>query len=175
MENILLMKRTKELEDFSKQQGFDKTLFLEDIAFIEGGTKKEILKKISQAKNKLTIYKASSEEMLRFVLEKTKVEMVFGMEDINIKDSTHYVRGGLDQISSKITVKQEKTIAFSFNEILNSKNRSRLLARMRLNIKLGRKYKMKTIFSNFTDSKMEIRSAKDLQSFWKVLEKERLW
>lgn len=175
MQNILLMKRTEEIKEFSKQLGFKETLFLENITIIEEKTKKELLKKINRAKNKLTIYKPSSEEMLRFVLEKSKIDAILGMENINLKDSMHYVRGGLDQISCKIAAEKGKIVAFSFNEILNSKNRSRLLARMRLNIKLCRKYKVKTIFSNFAKSRNEIRSAKDLEAFRKILEKEKLW
>lgn len=175
MQNILLMKKTKELEEFSKRLGFDETLFLEDIVFIEGGTKKEVLKKTNKADNRLIIYKLASEEMLRFALERTKIDIVFAMEDINPKDSMHYVRGGLDQISCKIASEKGKTIAFSFNEILNSRNRPKLLARMRLNIKLCNKYKVKILFSNFASSKAAMRSAKDLQAFKKALDKEKLW
>ena len=175
MQNILLMKKSKELEEFSSKLGFDKTLFLDDIVMIEGNNKKELLRKINKAGEKFIIFKPSSEEMLRFALERSKIDAIFGMEKINPKDSMHYVRGGLDQVSCRIAAKQGKMVAFSFNQIINSKNRAKLLARMRLNIKLCKKYKVKTLLSNFSTSIDGMRSAKDLQSLWKVLEKEKLW
>ena len=93
------------------------------------------------------------------------------METINPKDSVHFLRGGLDQITCRIAKNKGKTIAFSFFEILNSRNRDKLIARMKFNIKLCKKYKVKTLFANFSTKKMELRSAKDLKSFWTFLNK----
>ena len=172
MENYLLLKENKELLELSKKLGFTKTLFLDkDFVLIKADSKKELLREIGKAKGKLTIFKAESEEMLRFALEKTKVNMIYGMETINPKDSVHFVRGGLDQITCRIAKNKGKTIAFSFSEIFNSKNRSKLIARMKFNIKLCKKYKVKTLFTNFSKQKMEMRSAKDLKSFLAFLNK----
>ena len=109
--------------------------------------------------------------MLRFALEKTSVDIVMGMENINPRDSVHFVRGGLDQVTCKIAKERGKIIAFSFSDVLNSRDRGKLLARIMFNIKLCKKYKVKMLFSNFSTSLNEIRSAKDLQGFWKVLGK----
>ena len=47
--------------------------------------------------------------------------------------------------------------------------RAKLMNRIRFNLKLCRKYKVKTYFGNFAQQQFEMRSAKDLKSFWLVL------
>lgn len=168
MDNYLLMKDTAELRDLSKKLGFNRTHF---VKVIEGKSKKRLLANIKKSKmaGELAICRADSEESLRFALEKTSVDIVFGMEMVNPRDSVHFVRGGLDQITCKIAAENRKTIAFSFSDILTAKNRPGLMARMRLNIKLCRKYNVRMIFGNFSKAKNEMRSAKDLDVFFRVL------
>ncbi|MBT4805189.1 hypothetical protein HON71_03380, partial [Candidatus Woesearchaeota archaeon] len=108
-------------------------------------------------------------ELLRFALEKTKVDLIYGMETINPRDSVHFVRGGLDQITCRIAAEKGKIIAFSFSEILNAKNKDKIIARMKLNVKLCKKYRVKMYFSSFAKNENELRSAQDLFAFWKVL------
>lgn len=173
MDNIILTKYNKEIEQLSEKLGFTKTLFLEkDFVLIEAETKKQLLKQIDSTRKKklLTLFKPKTEELLRFALEKTKVDLVYGMELINPKDSVHFVRGGLDQVTCKIAADKCKVIAFSFSEILNSKNRDKLLARMKANIKICKKYKVKMLFSSFAKNEKELRSTQDLFAFWKVLD-----
>jgi RNase P/RNase MRP subunit p30 len=158
MNNFVLTKYSKEIEELSISLGWEKTLFLDrDFVFIETDNKKELLKKIREAKGRVTVFSPISEEMLRFALEKTKVDIVVGVEKIHPKDSLHYVRSGLDQVLCKIAHDQEKTIAFSFNDILNGKDRAKIMSRMKLNLKLCKKYKVKTIFSSFSKKKEELR------------------
>ena len=165
------MKQTKELEDLSKSLGFEKTLFLDDFTLVKASSKKDLLKQVKEAKNKkkISVFRAESEELFRFALEKTTIDIVFGQELINPKDSLHFPRGGLDQITCKIAKEKEKTIAFSFSDILGSGNKGRLLGRIRFNLQLCRKYKVKMLFSNFSEKKEELRSAKDLKSFLIIL------
>jgi len=169
MQNYLLLKETEEITELSKQLGFSSCKFL---GTIKGETKKQLLKETNSAKGVKT-YKPLSEDLLRFALEKTTVDIIYGMENINYKDSMHYVRGGLDQVTCKIAAERGKTIAFSFSEILNSSKRGQLLARMRLNIKLCQKYKVNIIFGNFSSSEKEMRSKEDLQAFLRMLSKEK--
>src|SRR3989344_7550661 len=173
--DIILIKKSDELVKLSKELGFPQAYFLEDIEHISGNNKKEILAKSKNAKKqgKFIIYQAFSEETLRFVLEKTEVNLVYGMENINESDSLHYPRGGLDQILCKIAVERDKIIAFSFNEILNSTKRSKLLNRIIFNLKLCGKYKVKTGLFNFAKQKEELRSKKDLEAFFRILNSDR--
>lgn len=171
MQNFALMQKSKELEEFSVSLGFEKTLFL-DADFVLVKSKQEMLK----PNKKLTIYEAESEkkeaeELLRFALEKSKVNIVFGLEKIHPRDSVHFVRGGLDQILCKIAAERGKTIGFSFSEVLNAEEPRKILKRMAFNIGLCRKYGVKMLFSTFARNKNEFRSARDLEAFFRVLGK----
>lgn len=173
MQNIVLLKKTKEIEELCLKLGYDQIIFLEELNLIETDNKKELLKKIKEAKKnkKLILLKPKTEELLRYALEKTEVDLIYGQETINPKDSVHFVRGGLDQITCKIAAQKGKTIAFSFSEILNSNDQGKLLARISFNLKLCQKYRVKVRFSSFAQSKEELRSAQDLESFMRVLKK----
>lgn len=175
MHNFLLMNKSKELEDLSTELGFEKTFFSgEDFIILDEDFKKNLLRNIDRNKQKLIIYRAKTDEMLRFALERTKVNMVMGMEQIHLRDSVHFVRGGLDQVLCKIAAEKGKIIVFSFSNLLNTVDKGKLMARMMLNIKLCKKYKVKMLFSTFAVSKMEMRSRNDLEAFWRVLGGERL-
>lgn len=178
MQNFVLMQKNKELEELSASLGFEKTLFL-DTDFVLVKSKQEMLKPGKKLPNtnsneKLIIYEAEpekkeAEELLRFALEKSKVNIVFGLEKIHPKDSVHFVRGGLDQILCKIAAERGKTIGFSFSEVLNAEEPKKILKRMAFNISLCRKYGVKMLFSTFARDKSEFRSAKDLEAFARVL------
>lgn len=172
MEDYLFMKKSTEMAKLSAELGFTKVHFLEnDFVVLKAKTPKELLNEIGNARSKKlkTVFKADSEEMLRFALEKSQIDMVYRMEQIHVKDSVHFVRGGLDQVLCAIAAEKGKIIAFSFSEILNSPEKGRLLARLMLNIKLCKKYKVQMIFCSFASSEMEMRSARDLQAFGRIL------
>ncbi|MEK6950313.1 MAG: hypothetical protein AABX13_01150 [Nanoarchaeota archaeon] len=172
MDNFLLMSKNEELERFSQQLGFSRTLFLDkDFTIITSNSAKEALKLIQQGKSKklLTIYRPPSEELLRYVLEKTPADLVLGTEHINPHDHLHYPRAGLDQVLCKIAAERGKVVAFSCSEILNAVNQPQLLRRMMFNLTLCQKYKVKMLFSTFARDKWEMRSAHDLLALWRVL------
>jgi RNase P/RNase MRP subunit p30 len=172
MDDYVFMKKSAEVEKLATELGFAKVYFLEsDFVVLKAKTQKELVKAIENARNKKmkTVYKADSEEMLRFALERSGVDMLYGMESIHPKDSLHYVRGGLDQVLCKIAAEKGKILAFCFSEMLNSTERGKLLARIMLNIKLCKKYKVAMILGSFAVSQEEMRSAKDLQALGRVL------
>jgi len=175
MDNIVLCKKSPELELFCRELGFSETLFLDEVELITENNPKLLCKKIEQAyhKKKVVIYKATTEALLRLVLERTAAEIVLGVEQINPEDSVHYVRGGLDQVLCKIAAEKGKIIAFSFAEILQSKDRSKLIGRMRFNLRLCQKYNVKPFFGNFSTDKMGLRSKKDLQAWERILLKQK--
>ena len=171
MDNVLLFPKTPDALTLSSELGFTQTLFAEDVVIITGSNKKEILAKAtsSKARGKKVIFIPSDEELLRYALERVPVDIILGVEQIHAKDSVHHVRGGLDQVLCTIAREQGKIIGFSFSSILNSENRVRLLARMRFNIELCKKYKVNIFFGNFSGDRWEIRGKKDLQAFGRVL------
>lgn len=167
-----MMKKSVEVEKLAAELGFAKVHFLDaDFVLLKGKTQKELLKEIDRARNRKlkTVFKANSEEMLRFSLEKSGVDIVYGLESIHPKDSLHYVRGGLDQVLCKLAAERGKILAFSFAEILNSPDREKLLARMMFNVKLCKKYKVEMILCSFAALPEEMRSVKDLQALGRIL------
>ncbi|MEK6937678.1 MAG: hypothetical protein AABX04_01400 [Nanoarchaeota archaeon] len=172
MENYLLLNHILELEELSKSLGFSKTLFLGQDIMIVKGNPREILNgcKEAQRQKQVTIYFAENEERLRFVLEKTSVNLVLGMEKIFHKDSPHYPKSGMDQILAKLAVATGKTMGFSFSELLNVKDKGKLMHRISFNLGLCKKYKVNFIFGNFSLRPEEMRSAADLEAIRRVLD-----
>lgn len=177
VDNYLLLRKSREAEELSKELGFDRTYFLDDDFILleenegNGFSKKVLLRKISSAKKKgkQVLVRVSREDILRFVLEKTAADMVLGAEGIHPHDSVHFLRSGLDQVLCKIAHDRRKIIAFSFSVILQAGNRGKLLARMKANVKLCRKYNVKILLSNFSRDLAEMRSVRELRAWGKVL------
>ena len=172
MDDYVFMKKNAEAEKLATELGFTKVNFIDsNFVILKGKTQKELLKEIESARDKKlkTVFRADSEEILRFALEKNGVDIIYGMESINPKDSLHFVRGALDQILCNIAAEKEKILAFSFAEILNSHDRAKVLARIMFNVKLCKKYKVPVMLCSFASSREEMRSAKDLQALGRVL------
>ena len=142
---------------------------LNNYVLLKLDNKKKLLQEIQANKKKglQVVFQPTTEEMLRFALEKTPVDMVVNVENLHPKDHTHYPRSGLDQVLAKIAAAKEKTVVFNFNDVLISTNRGKLIARMRLNIKLCKKYKVKMLLTDFSNQ----RTVADLTSFYRVLGK----
>ncbi|MBT3298655.1 hypothetical protein HN385_07020 [archaeon] len=163
------------MKDFGLDLGFTKTLISgKDFIILEADNKNKVRKDIDLAKKKgvLVIVNVKDEDTLRYLIEKTKVDIILGIEKINPKDNVHFVRGGLDQIVCKLAVKHEKIIGFSFYDILKSKpgfERAKLLNRIRFNLKLCKKFGVKIYFGNFSKSAMQMRAPKELRAILKVL------
>ncbi|MBI2151454.1 hypothetical protein HYU21_01865 [Candidatus Woesearchaeota archaeon] len=173
MDDLLLISKSEELQEFSSSLGFSKVFFVEDILLLEEKNNDLLAKKIRGGKNKkkIVICRPTSEEQLRFLFEKCTPDVVWGMERIHHSDSLHHLRGGLNQVLGPLAAKSNAVVAFSFSEVLNCNTRGSLLGRMRFNLKLCRKYKIKTLFCNLSNSKEEIRSKNDLEAWKRVLEK----
>lgn len=169
MKDIILVEK-KELQEKISKLEIKEALFLDDIVILKSETKGDLIKEIKSAKGKkFLIFKPKTEEMLRFALEKTNVNLVYGLEQINPKDSMHYLKAGLDQIIAKIAFENDKMIGFAFSEILNSKIQGRLLGRIRHNMKLCKKFKVNYILGSFATKESELRSRKDLDALKRIL------
>src|SRR3989338_2279223 len=169
MDNYCMGAVSDEITAKSKELGFENTYFLgKDFVIIVGENQKQVMAQIQQAKQKklLVFYRPTTEEMLRFVLERTLVNGVLGVEFIHPKNSLHYIRSGLDQVLCEIAAKKGKNVIFSFHDILIAENRPALLRRMAMNIELCKKYKLEMVWGTFCESAQELRSASDLKSLW---------
>ena len=78
---------------------------------------------------------------------------------------------GLNQVLCKLAYQNNVAIGFDFNYVLNSKDSEKpnILGRMKFNVKLCNKYKVKIYVCNSTSNKNEERGNSDLESFGRVL------
>ncbi|MBS3166262.1 hypothetical protein J4444_04020 [Candidatus Woesearchaeota archaeon] len=171
MDASLLIPKTEELVVLLKELGYNHASFDSEFKVIETSNKSELLKGIVDGKRnkKKIIFIPKDEELLRFAIEKTEVDMILGVERVHPKESLHYIRSGLDQVLCKLAAEKKKIIAFSFNDILNSGDRAKLISRMMINIIICRKYGVKVYFGLFSKNKEEVRSVSDLFALWRVL------
>ena len=105
----------------------------------------------------------------REIIEKSKVDMIFSFEDSVKKDFIHQRASGLNHILCKSAKENNVTIGFSLSLILNSKNKHVILGRMMQNIKMCKKFRVKTIIASFAEKPFEMRSVHDLRSLFEIL------
>ena len=126
---------------------------------------------IQSSKNKANLILAKSSDKNRFVLEKAKPDILFGLENHNQKDYIHHRASGLNQVLCKIAAQNNVIIAFSLNTLLNSdsKNKSIILGRIMQNIRLCRKYKVRIAIASFAKNPFQMRAPNDLKSLALIL------
>lgn len=124
---------------------------------------------INKAEKHAELILVQNSEKNREVLEKSKADLLFDLETQNKRDFIHHRASGLNHVLCNLANKNKKIIGFSFNSILNSKNRWQLLGRISQNIKLCRKYKVKTLIASFARNPFKMRSVSDLISLFVAL------
>ena len=148
----------------------------ENISLIQKETKiKLYLGLLSDAKNvskskkfcDIVLVEATGDDQVLF--ERIKPDIVYNLELAARKDSLHFRNSGLNQVLCRFAAENKIIVGFSFNSILNFKNRILLLGRIIQNIGLCRKYKIETCFASFAKMPYEMRAYHDLISFLIVL------
>lgn len=121
----------------------------------------------------LNIVKASSsEERNRKILSNLKIDIIYGFEEQEKKDSLHFRSSGLNQVILKLAQQNKIAIGFNFSTLLNCVDnfqRALLIGRIKQNVKFCRKYKVKMVVASFAKSRYEMRDAKDLLAFARVI------
>ncbi|HLC56673.1 MAG TPA: RNase P subunit p30 family protein [Candidatus Nanoarchaeia archaeon] len=118
-------------------------------------------------KGELNIIESNGDN--RKLLENKDLDVLVSPEKNAGKDFMHYRNSGLNQVLCEIARKNNMAIGFSFNEVLNSKERGKLLGRMMLNVRLCRKYKVKMLIGSFARNEFELRSFDSLITFGKII------
>jgi len=118
-------------------------------------------------KNVLITIKSSEND--REIIEKSKADLVFSLESTGKKDFMHQRGSGLNQVMCKLAKENNVAIGFSFSSILNSSKKYEILGRISQNIRLCRKYKVKTAIASFASKPYEMRAPRDLISLFVVL------
>jgi RNase P/RNase MRP subunit p30 len=129
-------------------------------------------KNIFKAKNltKFIFVDARDEtpQAVRALLEKKPPYCIYNLE-YQKHDFIHHKNSGLNQVLSNFLKENKIFLGMSFSFTLHSKYRAEILARMRQNIELARKFKFKTIVASFAETADDLRSPDDLKSLFFTL------
>lgn len=126
-------------------------------------------KDILKAKKLCNFVITQSTEKDQHTLEKLRPSLIYNLESSERRDKFHYKLSGLNQVLCNLAHKNNIIIGFSFSTLLNSKKRQVLLGRIIQNLKLCKKYKVKTLLASFAKKPFEMRSEKDLKSLKNIL------
>ncbi|MBS3132839.1 hypothetical protein J4470_01760 [Candidatus Woesearchaeota archaeon] len=105
-------------------------------------------------------------ESSRDVIAKYKPDIVYSLELSKRKDFAKTRNSGLDKATCQFANKNNVIVAFSFSSIINSKNLLQLLGRIKQNIMLCKKYRVKTAIASFASEPYGMRSPHDLKAFF---------
>jgi hypothetical protein len=94
-----------------------------------------------------------------------KADFVYGLELSQRKDFLHQRNSGLNHILAKQLHEKDIIVCFGLSYALDGT----ILGRMRQNVKLCRKYKVKMIYASLASDEYGLRSEHDLQYFAKAI------
>ncbi len=135
---------------------------------IQEKTFEKARKEIRKDNDKIIIFSSDDDDLNRKILEKENINILLLNQSAR-KDFMKQRNSGLNQVLAKIAKKKDIVIGINFDEIINSygKRKSQILARIKQNIKLCNKNKLKMNFI-FLDKKNN-RDIHDLKSLGLVL------
>ena len=137
------------LSKYAKDFGFSKIITLNEIKSVEG----------------------RDDNSIRKAFESKNTDLIYGIEKFRGKDKMNQKDSGLNQVLCKLANKNKIKIGFSFSDVLNSEGtrRAKILGRMIQNAMLCNKYKVDVVVGSFASNKYEMRMAKDLVAFGRLL------
>ncbi len=120
---------------------------MKETILIEENNFEKARKTINQNKEKQIIFSSDDDELNRKVLEKLDINILL-LKQSKRKDFQKQRNSGFNQVLAKIAKKNNIIIGINLDEIINSKekNKSDILARIKQNIKLCNKNKLKMEF-----------------------------
>jgi len=120
-------------------------------------------KKIKENKDKNIIFASDSDELNRKILEKEKIDILL-INQSKKKDFQKQRNSGFNHVLAKIAKKNNITIGINLDEIINSsgKQKSEILSRVKQNIKLCNKNKLKMKFISLLKIKRDLHDLKAL-------------
>ena len=108
---------------------------------------KKLKEKVKKNKDKKIIFSSSDDDLNRKVMEKLDIQIILIPLE-NRKDYMKQRNSGFNQVMAKIAKKKNISLGVDFNEIINAKNKERVLARLKQNIFLCNKNKIQIKFFN---------------------------
>ena len=122
---------------------------------------------IRKNKEKEIIFTSNDDDLNRKILEKEKIDILL-LSLLNKKDFQKQRNSGFNHVLAKIAKKNNVTIGINLDEMINSnsKEKAKILSRVRQNIKICNKNKLKMKFISNEGNK---RNSYDLKSLGLVL------
>ncbi|MFH1771096.1 MAG: RNase P subunit p30 family protein [archaeon] len=105
----------------------------------------------------------------RQYFENKKIDVIFNLENNFKKDKHHYRNSGLNQVLCSLAKENKITLGFNFNLILKSEDSEMMVGRMKQNVHMSKKYKVKMLIASFAKKPAELRYWSDLISFGIIL------
>jgi len=104
-------------------------------------------KLIHENKNNTIIFSSEDDDLNRKILEKENINILL-INQKNRKDFAKQRNSGLDSVMARLAVKKKITIGINLDELINSKTteKAQIIARIKQNIDLCKKYKVNMIF-----------------------------
>jgi RNase P/RNase MRP subunit p30 len=104
-------------------------------------------KKIRENKGKVVVFASSDDDLNRKILEKEDIDILL-IKQASRRDRMKQRDSGFNQVLAKIAKKKNIAIAIDLDELISSKSKekSEILARIRQNIKICNKNKLKMKF-----------------------------
>ena len=135
---------------------------------IQEKTFDKVRKEIEKNKDKKIIFCSDDDELNRKILEKEKINILL-LNQKNRKDFQKQRNSGFNQIMAKLAKKENVTIGINLDEIVESsgKEKAKILAGIKQNIKLCNKAKLKIKF--IVQKKENQRNIYDLKSLGLIL------
>ena len=174
----LVMPQNNEAEflKIAERLGYDKIIFLYDTAKKINQVKHDKIKVITAVittqggKAKYPTFLQSGDKDQQ-IIENNPPNAAFGFEAKSERDYLHQRASGLNNTICTFTQKNNVIIVFSFSQLLKSTKtkRAQILGRLKQNIKLCRKHKVKTAIASFATTPYEMRAPKDLQALFQVM------
>jgi len=134
--------------------------------------RKEIKKEKRLNENIKVIFSSNNDDLNRKILEKENIDILL----LNVskrKDFQKQRNSGFNQVMAKIAKKKNIVIGINLDEILNpnvrGKEKAEILSRVKQNIKLCKKYKLKMKFIPLSENKKNKKDIYDLKSLGLVL------
>lgn len=149
MIDIVRCKVDEKIKSHGKKLGFSRVITCGDLRICEGGTEEQNRKYVSDKQN----------------------DVLMNPELKSLGDKVHYRKSGLNQVLAKLAAKNDVAIGFGFSYVLNSKGveRAKIIGRMKQNVRICRKAGAKMVVCSYGSNVKEMRGAKDLLAFARLL------
>lgn len=105
----------------------------------------------------------------RDIIEFEQIKYLYAFEISDKKDFMHHKNSGLNQVLLKIIKEKDKTLCFSINELIKSKQPQTVMGRMMQNARFAKKYEVNTTVLSFATTPFELRATKEKQTITQLI------